>query len=511
MRRQAGVIVAAVFLIAPSTVGAAGQDANDAEGIHKIRHVIIIMQENRSFDHYFGTFPGADGISMQNGTPTACLSVPGSSTCFRPYVDHSDRNGGAPHSADAAKQDIDAGKMDGFVAVAAAAVPRKGCGNSVDPNCGEDGGLSPQRVMAYHVESDIPNYWTYAREFVLEDHMFEPVASWSLPSHLYLVSAWSAECADQKDAASCRSDLARTHAENALDTPFAWTDLTWLLNRHHVSWAYYLDGGAREPGHKNGVPPIWNILPRFTDIHEDQQAGNVQPLDIFLAAVKAGTLPSVSWIAPNKKDSEHPNAKVSAGQSYVTRLVNAIMQGPEWSSTAIFLSWDDWGGFYDHVQPPQVDALGYGIRVPALVISPYAKKGFVDHQTSSFDSYLKFIEDDFLEGARLDPKTDGRPDPRPDVREAELILGDLHQDFDFGQEPRAPLFLPEQPQTTLTRALQLTDFELRDMIAYRGPARAGRSPAQQYSWLSIQRNPNPTCLSSREDGSRNAQSRFPPG
>jgi len=192
------------------------------------------------------------------------------------------------------------------------------------------------------VESDIPNYWTYARDFVLQDHMFEPVASWSLPSHLYMVSAWSAECSDQNEAASCRSDLARKHAENTLDTPFAWTDLTWLLNRHHVSWAYYLDGGPKGPGKKNGVPPIWNVLPRFTDVHQDQQVGNVQPLDSFFAAVHAGTLPAVSWISPNKKDSEHPSAKVSAGQSYVTRLVNAIMQGPEWNTTAIFLSWDDW-------------------------------------------------------------------------------------------------------------------------------------------------------------------------
>jgi len=103
--------------------------------------------------------------------------------------------------------------------------------------------------------------------------------------------------------------------------------------------------------------------------------GNVQPLDNFFAAVQAGTLPAVSWISPNKKDSEHPSAKVSAGQSYVTRLVNAIMQGPEWNTTGIFLSWDDWGGFYDHVRPPQVDESGYDIRVPGPVISPYAKKG----------------------------------------------------------------------------------------------------------------------------------------
>jgi hypothetical protein len=99
------------------------------------------------------------------------------------------------------------------------------------------------------------------------------------------------------------------------------------------------------------------------------------------------------------------------------------MEGPDWDSTAIFLSWDDWGGFYDHVVPPQIDDNGYGLRVPGLVISPYAKRGYIDHQVLSSDAYLKFIEDDFLGGARLDPKTDGRPDPRPDVRENQKLLG----------------------------------------------------------------------------------------
>ncbi|HEY8628056.1 MAG TPA: alkaline phosphatase family protein, partial [Gaiellaceae bacterium] len=127
---------------------------------------------------------------------------------------------------------------------------------------------------------------------------------------------------------------------------------------------------------------------------------------------------------------------------YVTKLVNAAMRGPEWKSTAIFLAWDDWGGFYDHVAPPRVDANGYGLRVPGIVISPYARKGLVDHQTLSFDAYVKFIEDDFLGGRRLDPKTDGRPDPRPNVRERASQLGNLVRDFDFSRQPRPPLLLP---------------------------------------------------------------------
>ena len=127
------------------------------------------------------------------------------------------------------------------------------------------------------------------------------------------------------------------------------------------------------------------------------------------------------------------------------------MRSPDWNSTAIFLTWDDWGGFYDHVVPPVVDGNGYGLRVPGLVISPYARQGYIDHQTLSFDAYAKFIEDDFLAGQRLDPATDGRPDPRPDVREALPVLGDLSSDFDFTQGPRPPFILPVDPKTDLVR------------------------------------------------------------
>jgi phospholipase C len=129
-------------------------------------------------------------------------------------------------------------------------------------------------------------------------------------------------------------------------------------------------------------------------------------------------------------------------------VINAIMRSPDWKSSAIFLSWDDWGGYYDNVAPPQVDRQGYGIRVPALVISPYARSGFIDHQRLSSDAYLKFIEDDFMGGARLNPKTDGRPDPRPDVRESGAKLGNLINDFNFSQSPRRPLILNPCPATT---------------------------------------------------------------
>jgi phospholipase C len=224
-----------------------------------------------------------------------------------------------------------------------------------------------------------------------------------------------------------------------------------LLHRHHVSWGYYLDHGAVTVslGNPHGVSIHWNPLPGFTDVHRDGQLGSVRPLKVFYRQAKAGTLPKVSWVAPDFRDSEHGPALVSTGQAYVTRLINAVMRGPDWKSCAIFLTWDDWGGFYDHVKPPRVDRQGYGFRVPALVISPYAKKGYIDHQILSSDAYLKFIEDDFLGGARLNPATDGRPDPRPVVRENMSLLGNLFNDFNFTQPPRPPMTLTPCPATTL--------------------------------------------------------------
>jgi phospholipase C len=322
--------------------------------------------------------------------------------------------------------------------------------------------------MAYHSGSDIPNYWSYARNFVLQDHMFEPNASWSLPASLFKVSEWSAACASHA-ASSCHNALESPTQvmpgplnPNAPSPIFAWTDLTYLLHKQHVSWGYYIVAGT-EPDCANSAalscasvkqnpqtPGIWNPLPYFDTVRQDGQLGNIQSVTNFYAAAQKGTLPAVSWVVPSLPVSEHWPAAISPGVAYVTSLVNAVMNGPDWDSTAIFLAWDDWGGFYDHVAPPVVDQNGYGLRVPGLVISAYAKHGYIDHQTLSFDAYIKFIEDDFLNSQRLDPATDGRPDPRPDVRENVKILGDLASDFDFTQTPRPPIMLPVHPQTTLT-------------------------------------------------------------
>jgi len=466
---MAGMLAA----IAARTQAAERGQAATAQKNIPIKHVIIIFQENRSFDSYFGTYPGADGIPMRDGEPTVCNLDPKTGQCVKPFLDHNDVNCGGPHAAEQSLADVANGAMDGFISEVQAqggfglyplVWARNYCKHPTDPK-------ESDAVMGYHDGGDIPNYWAYAKHFVLQDHMFEALHSWSFPSHLYLVSAWSATCGQSANPMSCVSALMPKDRTLKNPTPFAWTDITWLLHKAGVSWVYYLDHGAlpapsgvprrvagrfrmpRAHPHVNdadqGVPVIWNVLPGFTDVHEDDQVADIEDLSQYFTAAKAGTLPSVCWISPNGNDSEHPPAKVSVGQSYVTRIVNAAMQSPEWKNTAIFITWDDWGGFYDHVVPPRVDAMGLGIRVPGLVISPYAKRGYIDHQTLSPDAYLKFIEDVFLHGQRLNPKTDGRPDSRPDVRENSPLIGNLMEDFDFSQQPRSPLILPVNPKTTL--------------------------------------------------------------
>jgi phospholipase C len=429
--------------------------------IHKIQHVVIIMQENRSFDQYFGTYPGAYGIPMANGTPTVCVPDPVAQTCVRPFHGSPTLQYDVPHQHTDALGDVDRGKMDGFVAQA-----ENSCGTPMPPACAA---TMAGETMGYLDGTDIPNYWSYAQSFVLQDHMFEPALGHSGLSHLYLVSGWSATCGG--GSLTCASAISPTML---LDYPplnpqvqrtpnYAWTDITWLLQHHQptpISWAYYVGNGTlpecgvptpqtyclpvQQP--MSGTTEFWNPLPFFRTVQQDNQTGNIHTVTDFYTAALSGTLPAVSWVIPSQAVSEHPPGALPAlGQAYVTNLINTLMSGPEWDSTAIFLAWDDWGGFYDHVAPPAVDGLGYGLRVPGLVISPYAKAGYVDHQTLSFDAYLKFIEDDFLGGQRLDPRTDGRSDPRPTVRENAAQLGDLVSDFDFTQPPRPPILLPSWP------------------------------------------------------------------
>ena len=436
--------------------------ATPSEGIHNIQHVVMIMQENRSFDSYFGTYPGANGIPAGTCVPDTLHGG-----CAAPFHNANETNKGGIHGSDAAVADINGGQMNGFLDRA-----EKGCAPTTTRcfPCTSEAGEGCVDVMGYHDGRELANYWTYAQNFVLQDNMFESAASWSLPEHLFLVSGWSAACPfGDLNPLDCVSTLAAHRPERSKSgekSTDSWTDITYLMYKAKVSWRYYVYEG-NEPDCESDeatactpvkqgptTPGIWNPLADFTDVRQDGQLGNIQSLNSFYTSVhnkSSCTLPNVSWIDPNFSVSEHPSqgqsgSPISVGQAYVTTLINSIMRSKCWGSTAIFLSWDDWGGFYDHVMPPNIDQNGYGLRVPGIVISPYARRGYIDHQQLSHDAYLKFIEDDFLSSGRLNPETDGRPDKRPDVREEASGLGSLLSEFDFNQAPLPPMLLPTHPE-----------------------------------------------------------------
>ncbi len=423
-----------------------------------IQHVIFIVQENRSFDNYFGTFPGANGIPAGICIPYDPKNP--AMGCVVPFHNPREIELAGPHAPKNAQADLDDGitqaKMDGFV--------HEQIINSARQSPIYD-------VMGYHTDAEIPNYWTYAKDFVLQDEMFAGTRSASGPAHLDLTSEWSAICTNPKNVATCASTTVdQMIPHNKL--LFPWVNLFQLLDLNGVSWKYYLGKGG-EPDCRDGemdCPPqdqaggvlsFWNPVPGFNYIGAQGTAYLKQhnpETEQLLADIAQNALPQVSWVIPANNWSEHPPSSAVIGMEYVTSIVNAVMQSPYWANTAIFITWDDWGGLYDHVVPPNVDTnntanpiQGFGLRVPGLLISAYAKSGMIDHAVLSGDSYATFIEDLFLNGERLDPAKLGEPDARPDIRD-ELTsvtflngttapIGDLMDEFDFTQTPLPPVVL----------------------------------------------------------------------
>jgi uncharacterized protein (TIGR03437 family) len=377
-------------------------------GLEKIQHFVFIMQENRSFDHYFGTYPGAEGLP-----PGVCVPDPSGGPCVAPYHDAALVNQGGAHNWANALACIHGGMMDGYLAGAA---------------------QSPGDVMGWHDQREIPNYWDYAALYVLQDRLFESITSYSLPAHLYMLAAQSGGYigTGQPRPAS-----------------YAFAEITELLGSGKIDWRYYVNRGPTAGAADGGVANVdadettysfWNPLPAFPVVKNDPtQFSRLTNATQFYTDAQNGALPQVSWVIPNSSLSEHPPGNVATGMSYVTGLVNAVMNSPVWDSTAIFIAWDDWGGFYEHVDPPAVDKYGLGIRVPGLVISPYARQGYVDHKTYSFESWLRIVEERF----GVVPMT-ARDNAANDMIDA----------FDFTAQPRSAVLLnpsgspyPPTPQT----------------------------------------------------------------
>lgn len=353
--------------------------AASSSAVTPIQHVVVIMQENHTFDNYFGGYPGANGLSNSVPNPTNFTE---NAQYIRPFhIEYADLPQDLCHSAGCAVQSLDDGKMDGFVAAD-----------------------KSNLAMGYYDNQDIPYYWDYASRYTLFDNYFSSVLGPSLPNHLYLIAGTSGGQLD-----------------NTVAPVYRFPPITDSLDASHLSWRYYAGGYQ----YANG----WNPLPNFPSIaHNSTKQRWIEAPSSFFDDIHNNVLGNVTWIMPpTQKLSEHPPWQPTDGEHWIIAVINQIMMSRYWSSTAIFLTWDDYGGWYDHVAPPRVDQYGYGFRVPLLVISPYARQGFVDHTASDHAAILKFIEANY----RLAPLS---------TRDA--TAPNLFDAFNFAQPPSHTLVLP---------------------------------------------------------------------
>jgi phospholipase C len=391
MRRFLGLAAATALCAAALAVGVG---ASPPPAAPPIRHVIVIVKENHTFDNYFGGFPGADGAA----------SVPVNGGERPPRAP--DRSSDIDHSFAAAHEAYDRGRMDGFGRVRGAIV---------------DGF---PLAFAQYGERGIPAYWRYAREFVLYDRYFTAVMGPSTPNHLFLLAASSGGAIanargvpfDTPACAAPRGRIAVLRPDGSTGTArpcFEIPSLPETLSARGISWKGY------------GVWALGLLGPvaRRADLR-----AHVEDPEAFARDARAGTLPAVAWLVGAR--DEHPPRSVCDGMHWTVEQVNAVMAGPDWPSSLIIVTWDDWGGWYDHVPPPRVDRFGLGFRVPALVLSPYARRGVVSHAVTEHASVPKTVEVLF----RLPPLT---------ARDARAR--DLLDALDFTQRPRAPLPLPAVP------------------------------------------------------------------
>jgi len=378
-----------------------------------IQHIVFIIKENRTFDHYFGTFPGADGA-------TTGLVSTGERIVLKRAGDRMPRDVG--HEWEDARRAINSGRMDRFDLV-------------------REGNVNGDYLsMSQFQASDIPAYWSYATHFALADRLFSSLAGPSFPNHLYTIAAQSGNAISNPDALTwgCDSDervVVEVQAPNGQISRqypcFDFRTLGDLLESAHISWRYY----APVRGQRGY---IWNAFDAVRHIRQTTLWNTrMAPFEQFAPDARGGNLPTVSWLIPDFDVSEHPTVNAFAGttlsvsacegENWTVQQVNAIMQGRDWPTTAIVLTWDDFGGFYDHVPPPTVDHVGLGPRVPMIVLSPYVKEGIVSHTMYEFASILQLIEN----------LTKVKALTARDV-EANSLL-DM---FDFSQVPAPPLILP---------------------------------------------------------------------
>lgn len=395
-----------------------------------IKHVIVIIQENRSLENFFAGYSGANApvfgcaIAQERRKADASSGCPPGDVSVALQKDTFENNPGLlPHDWSSSIVDWDRGEMDGFYKSA--------------PHSGQ------YAAYAYIDRREIRPYWTMAREYVLADEMFPTEFGGSFTGHLTLVagtddirppseaevdfpSAGPYDC-DSPHGTTSAYVLAKPYRKLRYNGPFPCFDqfntIAQVLDGAAISWKFYafqvLDAGMWEP---------FEAI-KYVRYGSDWSGDIVAPQTKILSDARHGRLPSVSWVTPTEEDSDHPVAHSDRGPSWVAAVVNAIGTSPYWRSSAIVVVWDDWGGFYDNAAPPQLDYRGLGIRVPCLIISPYAKRGYVSHTQYEYGSILRFIEEvNGLAPGSIGPASLGYTDAR---------ATSLDDAFDFTQTPRA--------------------------------------------------------------------------
>jgi phospholipase C len=438
-KRISSIAMAILFLAACSAGGGGATPNAPSEAIpasgnpvgQYIKHVVIIIQENRTFDNVFYGFPGTD-------TPPYALM----------------RTSSDPHSpvervtltpAPFGKQDEchgfvcglidwDKGKMDGF------GLPM------INP--GEAAGLG---AYTYLPQTQVAPYWAMAKSYTLADRMFTTQFDASFVGHLDLIASTSSVAAKTSIAQvptgtpwGCGApkgaktwEITRTRVPEPVGPFPCFTQFATLadtLDAHGISWKYY----APALGHTGS---LWSIFQAIDSVFHgpDWKRNVISPQTRVLGDAKTGKLADVTWVVPDGLDSDHAGNGSDRGPSWVASVVNAIGTGPDWNSTAIIVLWDDWGGWYDHVPPPQLDFRGLGMRVPCIIISPYARKGYVSHTQYEFGSVLHFAEQVFnLPSLGPNEIAPGEKDRGyTDVRGVSLV-----DSFDFTQKPSAFVPIP---------------------------------------------------------------------
>ena len=399
MRRVSAVLFASSLVCAVAIVIGCGSIIRTLPSMDSavtsttpIQHIVVIMQENRTLDDMFNGFPGADTAQsgLSGGAVVNLTKVPLGYT------------GDIEHSHTQWWREWDHGKMDGFAI---------------------NGSMTP---FTYVDPNDVQPYWQLAQQYTLGDRMFQSNTGPSFPAHQYMIAGQSADVVGTPtggvwgcDAAP--NSLVATLGPGGTELPgvypcFDYPTIADLLDAKGVSWRYYAPGRDED---------TYFILSAYQAIRhirfsKDWTNAVVSPETSIFSDLKSGHLAQVTWIVPSFNNSDHPGSP-PYGPDWVASIVNAIGQSKFWNSTAIFISWDDWGGYYDHVAPPQVDGMGLGFRVPVIVVSPYARHGYVSHVTHEASGFLRFTEEVFGLG------TLGTRDVNAD---------DFQDCFDFTQKPQ---------------------------------------------------------------------------